>query len=755
MGCCSTRNKRPSQSRKEASTGVHVVVEEASPSLKHTVAVSSLPNPAPDADHLEIHSWLHNDVKLPEYYSVFVDNGFDNLSFIMDITDADDLTNIGISKIGHQKRILKQIQAKNIPTVHPSMPHNDLNQLGYGDTNAIELKLQDIVLNIAPKPENNRFDCDNESIEKCASVRRMLSFMKIYEECMDEQQDNAALHYDIFVASLNEYAVMDTINDYHHYKAKHDDPYNFYYVLESLADATRNKDCKRSHEMEIENLESILSNPDVNRMSTQNTMKLQILSAMHLEFRHTDTGSKVHNKENNAPIYERVSSKPVDDGNKVPFKLAMPQSKSRYNHQKSASKFVTELVLKSSNLNVNDDSRRRSRHNTFESSMAYDDFDSSEDEEEDPNDDDMLPSYCFGFKEELLQNEIYSMDEQGDWNAVYSKAKVYRNCIRAKALKASGSLLYFYYGSDHNGDPIEVSHIMALLFYCNYDNLQGRCSETFRIVASDTEHKKESGTSVWRQVKKRNAEFAHWSRLLREAVELYGIAMKERPGIKLYHGLKCELVFDCINCKFCAPTSMTTSWSVAQSFSQGFGLILALTMYDSDLRFFDVSWLSNYPTEEERLFIGGNGFIQLSNVILVRLGHNYEHYISAIGLIQNMFDARHNPQKEIHSKVINAVTSLLHSKIKQYESNRLPVMQMQLGVDNVLSHVKLETSNSVYLMRVADIPLYIQQLFDYFCQNWDRTITIDVAKFASKQGDYKIFKDLIIDKKHLKIDTIC
>ena len=85
---------------------------------------------------------------------------------------------------------------------------------------------------------------------------------------------------------------------------------------------------------------------------------------------------------------------------------------------------------------------------------------------------------------------------------------------------------------------------MALLFYCNYDNLQTRFSETFRILEQDHDDAKQEAinsknTTInpWVLVKRRNGQFAHWTRLLREAVELYGTAMRAYPNIKLYHGM--------------------------------------------------------------------------------------------------------------------------------------------------------------------------------------------------------------------------
>ena len=55
-----------------------------------------------------IFKWLNEIVKLPQYYDILLQNGFDNIEFIKDIT-KEDLKDIGIAKLGHQKRILKCI----------------------------------------------------------------------------------------------------------------------------------------------------------------------------------------------------------------------------------------------------------------------------------------------------------------------------------------------------------------------------------------------------------------------------------------------------------------------------------------------------------------------------------------------------------------------------------------------------------------------------------------------------------------------
>ena len=55
--------------------------------------------------------WLTEKVKLPQYLTVFEDNGFDNLDIVGEhITNIDMLSGIGIGKIGHRLMLFKEIK---------------------------------------------------------------------------------------------------------------------------------------------------------------------------------------------------------------------------------------------------------------------------------------------------------------------------------------------------------------------------------------------------------------------------------------------------------------------------------------------------------------------------------------------------------------------------------------------------------------------------------------------------------------------
>ena len=57
----------------------------------------------------KVRLWMENDVKLSQYTDILIDNGYDEMECIVDIT-MNELEDIGIDKIGHRKKIFKYSQ---------------------------------------------------------------------------------------------------------------------------------------------------------------------------------------------------------------------------------------------------------------------------------------------------------------------------------------------------------------------------------------------------------------------------------------------------------------------------------------------------------------------------------------------------------------------------------------------------------------------------------------------------------------------
>ncbi len=64
--------------------------------------------------------WLTNVVKLPQYETNLQSNGYNNLEFVQHIKSQQQLSEIGISKPGHQLQILHSI--KKLQTPQPPLP---------------------------------------------------------------------------------------------------------------------------------------------------------------------------------------------------------------------------------------------------------------------------------------------------------------------------------------------------------------------------------------------------------------------------------------------------------------------------------------------------------------------------------------------------------------------------------------------------------------------------------------------------------
>ena len=72
-----------------------------------TKSAVSAPDVQLDIDEIQkVKDWLCDLVKLPQYFDLFIENGYDDLETLSDLT-MEELEHIGIEKRGHRKKILK------------------------------------------------------------------------------------------------------------------------------------------------------------------------------------------------------------------------------------------------------------------------------------------------------------------------------------------------------------------------------------------------------------------------------------------------------------------------------------------------------------------------------------------------------------------------------------------------------------------------------------------------------------------------
>ena len=198
-----------------------------------------------------------------------------------------------------------------------------------------------------------------------------------------------------------------------------------------------------------------------------------------------------------------------------------------------------------------------------------------------------------------------------------------RKCKHIKADSKSPQNLLERYGID-KGSRITEEHLMSVLLYTNFDTLSYNFSTTFRKMKLD-----ESIESC----RDRNREFAIWSRLLIETVELFGTMM---GGIfstnkleTFYHGISAPLVFSSFLTFFSSPTSTSAQVAVAAIFAND-GIVLELAKYENHVTFFDCTWLSCFSNEDERLFIHGDNYLKIDSIRSIKDNIDYRIFINVL-----------------------------------------------------------------------------------------------------------------------------
>ena len=59
-------------------------------------------------NHEQVHQWL-NAIHLDKYYTIFIENGYASIDYIMEIKEISQLIEIGIHNQEDQRKILKEI----------------------------------------------------------------------------------------------------------------------------------------------------------------------------------------------------------------------------------------------------------------------------------------------------------------------------------------------------------------------------------------------------------------------------------------------------------------------------------------------------------------------------------------------------------------------------------------------------------------------------------------------------------------------
>eukprot|EP01084_Bolivina_argentea_P255202 429168_1 len=280
------------------------------------------------------------------------------------------------------------------------------------------------------------------------------------------------------------------------------------------------------------------------------------------------------------------------------------------------------------------------------------------------------PNYCFAkyndLKTELLMNNIYKL-ELFEYETIFNQAKKYQKTRKCKRSKARNAGYRNKMCGIRKNVPMSLNYIISVMLYCNNNVLQRIFKSTYRTTDIG---------SNFKNIISKHCEVARWARYLFESVVFYGQSAKINDAY--YHGINQLIMFDAFETQFFIPISTTIDANVANRFSTKKGIIVEFgKTCNNAVRSLDVSCLSAFPQEKERLFV--YGFLQFRNIWHRTI--QMKNYILAL-------------------KLFDKIVKGSYCKVLCGNNNQQILVSL---IDHITNHVDHE------------IPIYIINLFKFRC----------------------------------------
>ena len=294
--------------------------------------------------------------------------------------------------------------------------------------------------------------------------------------------------------------------------------------------------------------------------------------------------------------------------------------------------------------------------------------------------------------------------------------------------------------------PISISHILSVLFHCNFTALCTLFSSTFRkLTANESDD----------ELRQRNANFREFGRLLAECVHGFGTKVSADDPHQYYHGISRVMHFPSTVAQFCSPTSTTGSIAVAINFATAKGMILELeSTGNCFVPYFNCSIISDFRGEDERLFFQGqqsgggtlaNTSLSFVSIRLLQQQLNLRLYVSVISRFQQFIRSTF-----CHRPFRSRKDFLIHHRCWRFLwSEKMNNYGHDSGNNNNNGEEEKEEQQIV--------PMYVQMMFDRAIEAAQQNITememiADVANDRIERGNainepsgYLLFRDTFCD----------
>eukprot|EP01083_Nonionella_stella_P069615 185671_1 len=318
----------------------------------------------------------------------------------------------------------------------------------------------------------------------------------------------------------------------------------------------------------------------------------------------------------------------------------------------------------------------------------------------------------FCMRDELLYNTLHAMNVKSFRMLLTKALKKHHVALNHPAYKRD--YVCKYYRKEFNlirNQSIGIRHILTVVIYTDDSRFCTAFRKTYRKIDDEKEDY---------QVTQRHKQIYHYARNLYEAVELFGQRM--RPTDEVYHGLNRVMFFHQFRAYFSQPMSTTKSKTIAHQFagSEGKGVILTLksgTEFENNVskipKYLSVSWISDYPGEEELLFYGDNVLFAIADITETKGNIHHQAHLLALNEFQNI--------------VYNRVVDWNKSNKSKISAILCDFIQMQIKI-NESADRGFPNPNE---------PNYTQALFGYFC-NHEKTTHIGINNYNSLPENLKM-----------------
>ena len=236
--------------------------------------------------------------------------------------------------------------------------------------------------------------------------------------------------------------------------------------------------------------------------------------------------------------------------------------------------------------------------------------------------------YYDSLKEEVVNSKYINIQEFN--KNVIQKANKYINTEKCKKIKC----IHSWPSDPLNYDipyesPLIGQHLHSLILYCDFSDFCTDFSSTFRPIYNNEKLNK---------IKERNQKYHHIAKYLREIVQYYGINGWQESG-PFYTGISFVMTIPSFSIRLNGPNSTSKYKEIAMRFATRDGIIIQLnnkSFTGKQEVFFDCSWLSAFPEEEERLLFGGRWKLEIETIIIMETKQNYQQFMHAFYAFDQM-----------------------------------------------------------------------------------------------------------------------